>query len=114
MTIRALVPSNPLLNQTVSGVTPIQSTVLNLQYMFSAQAAFLVSVGSGLTATFQIMVSLDNKNFYNSGTVLPSVSGSATVFPVAYSGAFPYVLMQVTPTSGSGTVTITATAKGGS
>lgn len=110
--MRSLQPTLPLLNQTISTSTPVQSSPLTLGYMAAAAAAWLVNVGSGLTATFQLMVSQDGINYYNSGQSLPTVSGSATIFPVQYSGAFPFALIQVTQSAGSGTVLITGSAKG--
>lgn len=113
MAMRFIEPANPVLNQTISTATPVQSSVFTLLSMSGATAAWIVSVGAGLTATFNLMVSLDNVNFYDSGMTLPSVSGSAKTFPVQYGGGFPYVLIQVTQSAGSGTVKITGFAKGG-
>ncbi len=102
----------PLMNQTVSGASPVLSGSMSLRYMAAPDCAFLINVGAGLTATFQIMVSMDNKNFYNSGAILPSASGSAVIFPAEYTGPFPWVAIQVTPSLGSGSVLIQGHAKG--
>jgi len=112
MAVRNITPPNPVLNTTVSSSTPVQSTPFSLEYIANPQVAYVVTVGAGLTATFQIMVSDDGVNYYNSGQVLPSVSGSATTFIAQYSGAFPWVLFQVTQSAGSGTVLVEGFAKG--
>jgi hypothetical protein len=113
MTMRFIAPPNPVFNAVVSGSTPVQSLFFNMQGMFSAQACWIIAVGAGLTATFQVMVSKDGVNYYDSGEILPSVSGSALTFPAEYSGSFPFVLIQITPSVGSGSVVITGSAKGG-
>lgn len=113
MSVRQITPPNPVLSATVSTSTPVQSTAFILANMFSPQVAYIVTVGTGLTASFKIMVSQDGTNYYDSGQILPSVSGSATTFIAQYSGAFRYVLFQVTQSAGSGTVVVTGSAKGG-
>lgn len=112
MSMRFIRPSTPLFNALVASPTVAQSTPFILQAISSAAVAWLINVGAGLTATFNIMVSMDGINYYDSGTILPSVSGSAKIFPVSYSGGFPYALIQITPSAGSGIVTITGAAKG--
>jgi hypothetical protein len=114
MSVRTNFPANPVLNATVSSIGGnVQSTPFSLGYTFSSQAAWVIAVGSGLTATFQIMVSMDGITYENSGQVLPSVAGSASTFIAQYEGAFPFVLIQVTPSAGSGTVLIKGISKGG-
>lgn len=113
MTMRFIKPANPLFDAVVSGTAPLPSEFLNMQGMFSASACWVVDVAAGLTATFNILVSDDGKNYYDSGQVLPAVSGSARTFIAEYSGAFPFVLIQITPSAGSGNVSITGFAKGG-
>jgi hypothetical protein len=103
--------TDPVLNQTVSAGI-IQSAPFSLRFMSGTQVAYLVNVGAGLTASFQLMVSMDGINYYNSGTILPGVTGSAYIFPVQSSVAFPWCLMQCTWISGSGSVLITGTGKG--
>lgn len=111
--MRFIAPPSPVFSATVSGTSPVQSVAFNMQGMFSAQASWIINVAAGLTASFQIMVSKDGVNFYDSGQILPSVSGSAKIFPAEYSGSFPWVLVQITPSSGSGSVIINGSAKGG-
>lgn len=110
--MRSLIPTNPLLNESITGTSPVQSEAMSVAYMSAVDVTFLVIVGAGLTATFNILVSRDGVNFYDSGQILPSVAGSAKTFICEYSGGFPYVLMQVTPSTGTGNVEITGTAKG--
>lgn len=112
MAVRPILPAT-VFTGTVSGSATKKATTFFLGQMFSAQAAWLISVGAGLTATFKIMVSMDGTNFYDSGQVLPSVSGSAANLVAQYSGAFPYVSLWVYPSAGSASVTITGSAKGG-
>jgi hypothetical protein len=112
MAVRSNNPTKPVLNQTVSTSTPVKSAVLNMSFVAAPQVGYIVQVGAGLTATFNILVSIDNVLFVDSGQILPSVSGSALNFSAQYSGAFPYVLLQVTQSAGSGTVYVQACSKG--
>lgn len=112
MAMRFINPPDPILNQTISGSAAVQSSPLYLGGMASACAAWIVNVGSGLTAYFNLLISQDGLNWYDSGQVIPSVSGNPMIFPVEYGGAFPWVLIQVTPTSGSGSVVVSGFAKG--
>lgn len=112
MAVRSNIPTQPLLNQTVSGGTPVLSIVTNLAFTANPQAGWIVQAGAGLTATFNLLVSIDNKLFVDSGQTLPSVSGSASNFPIQYSGVFPYVIVRVNPSAGSGTIYIQGCSKG--
>ena len=113
MSVRIIAPVNPVLDSTVSTSDPVQSSPFFLGGMFSPQVGYLVDVGAGLTADFQIMVSEDGVNYYDSGQILPSASGSAMTFIAQYSGAFPWVLFQVKQSAGSGSVIVRGSAKGG-
>lgn len=97
-----------LYSATVSGVTPVLSAYLTLATMpFSF---FTITVGAGLTATFQLMASDDGVNFLDTGMILPSASGSAVTIPVVGPGWAPYLAIQITPSSGSGSVVIKGSA----
>lgn len=113
MAVKSIIPANPVFNASVSGTTTLHSTRFDVGYMFSPLVGYLIAVGAGLTATFKIMISMDGVTYYDSGQVLPSVSGSASNFIAQYSGAFPYVRMDIIPSSGTGTVVIRGSAKGG-
>lgn len=113
MPMRFINPPLPIYNANVSGTSPVKSTPFDLRGMFSASVSYLVSIGSGLTATFQILVSMDGVNYYDSGQTLPNVSGSAKTFIAEFSTGFPYVIFQTTPSSGTGTVSVSGFAKGG-
>jgi hypothetical protein len=110
--MRFIDPAEPIFDEVVTGTNPIQSSDFDLGGMAQAQVGFIVEVGSGLTATFQILVSNDGEEFYNSGQILPAASGSAVNFIAQYSGPFRYVAFQVSPQSGSGSVLVEAFAKG--
>lgn len=110
MANRVLKPATPILNQTVSA--PVNSSILKLEGMAGAQVAMLVKVGAGLTATFNLTLSMDGVTFVDSGQVLPAVTGSAINFPVEYSGAFSYCRLELSSVSGSGTVSVDSVAKG--
>jgi hypothetical protein len=103
------IPFHTVMSQTISSGTTIQSLPLNIPTI--SQVGFLVNVGSGLTATLQLMISVDGTNYYDSGMTLPAVSGSAITIPVNQTVNFPYCLIQVTYGSGSGLVTIVGGAK---
>ncbi len=110
--MRSLNSKLPLLNQNITTSTPVNSSPFKMGFMASSQAAWVVNVATGLTATFKLMVSLDGSNYYDSGQILPNTIGAAKIFPVQYSGGFPFVLIQVIQSAGSGNVTITGSAKG--
>ncbi len=99
-----------LLNQTVTGTTPIQSIPLDLRNM--GKATFHINVLAGLTATFLLMISGDGVNYVDSGAVIPSTSGSAQNIVWSDTVSAPYALIQITPSSGSASVVITGSAKG--
>lgn len=111
MSIRQIQPSGPLISQNVTG--NVSTSPFVLANMFAPQATYLVQVGSGLTATFQIMVSQDGINYFDSGAILPSVSGTQKNFIAEYDGGFPFVKLQCTFGSGSGQLTVRGSAKGG-
>jgi hypothetical protein len=112
MAVRSNIPTQPALNATVSAGVPVNTITSIMGFAAFPQVGYIVQVGAGLTATFSVMVSIDNKTFVDSGQVLPSVSGSALNFPVQYSGVFPFVRLLVSPSAGSGTVLVQVCTKG--
>lgn len=99
-----------LFSASVTGSIPVISKPLSIPTI--KVAGFLISVAAGLTATFQLMVSMDGNTFYDSGEVINPAAGAATVIPFnsTYIG-FPYVAIQISPSGGTGNVTIIGTAK---
>lgn len=104
-TITALLPK-----QTISGVMPVQSMALQTSSMGSA--AFQFNYSAGLTATLQILASLDGVSFFDTLTVIAPIAGSAGCCGCNIEvGGYKYLLAQVTPSAGSGTVTVLSFAK---
>lgn len=98
-----------ILNQVVStGIVPSKPLIIPTLTV----TGFLITVGSGLHATFQMMVSMDGVLYYDSGQVIDPAVGSPTVIPVnPPPQGFPFVLIQTTWGSGSANVSITGSAK---
>ena len=112
MAVKTCLPQQPLYNAVVVAGPAVQSLPFNLSNMGQPQAVWVINVGVGLTASFQVVVSLDGTTYYNVGQNLPAASGTAITFPVEYDGGFPWVAISVLPTVGSGQVTITGGTKG--
>lgn len=101
-----------LLSQSITGTSPVDSGILDIRHL--NHAAFMIVVGAGLTATFAVMGSLDKKTWVDLIAGIPPVSGSAANLPVNLPDiTFPFLKVTTTPSSGTGTVTITGSAKGG-
>lgn len=101
--------SNPVLNQTVTGLAPIVSDFINCTSM--ASVCFQIKYGATLNATFQILGSLDGVIYSDLNAVIAPATGSAgSTMGNIDCGAVKYVLLQISPTSGSATVTILARA----
>lgn len=98
-----------LYNAVVSGVTAVSSTALKIQS--NRAVCFGIVVAGTLNATFQLMASADGTNYFDSGATIQSVAGAAIV---GYMGDVqaPFVKLQITPSSGTGRVIVTGTAKG--
>jgi hypothetical protein len=105
----ATIEPTTLMNQTISGVTPVSSNYLDNRQ--NSLSHFMISVGSGLTASFSLQVSLDNVTFGDSGIGIPNASGTSVNLPVFIANSFPYIKIVVTPTAGSGTVIIKGASK---
>jgi hypothetical protein len=115
MAIKSINSKSALMNQVISILTPngtALTTVYSIEHLANVDVYYLVQVATGLTATFNIMVSVDGVNFYDSGQILPSVSGTAKNFVAEYTGGFPFVALQVTWGSGSGNVQVNGGFKG--
>jgi len=106
------IPPYQVLNQTVSGTNPIQSTSLIIRTL--PISIFVIAWGAGLNATFQALVSVDGVNFDDLGIPITPATGAAgrTLVNLGALGG-DQVLIQVTPSSGSANVTITGSAKSG-
>jgi hypothetical protein len=99
-----------LFNATVTNPTVVSSTALDLRTLVGA--AFQLNVGAGLTATVQVLGSLDNSNWFDMGVSLPAIAGSAIVLGInMYQVTVPYVKVQITPSGGAGTVVVYGCAK---
>lgn len=114
MSVRIIAPVNPVFSAIVSGPGPsVLSSEFYLGGMFSAQAGWVVNCAAGLVATAKLLISQDDVTYYDSGQILPAITIGGIIFPVQYSGSFPWVKIQIAPTSGSAQVTINGSAKGG-
>ncbi len=101
--------TDPVLNEVVGGTTVASGEAITMTNMGSV--CFQFNYGAGLNATFQILGSLDGVNFEDLNAVISPATGAAgTSIGNSDCGAFKYVKPQVTPTSGSATVTILAKA----
>lgn len=100
---------NPVFSAVVSGTSPVQSAPLQITNMGSA--SFQFKYGATLNATFQILGSLDGVDYFDMNAAITSATGSAGVSGGSVDcGAIKYVLAQISPSSGSATVTIKARA----
>lgn len=108
----AFIQAKQLLNATVSGTTVATSTFLDVRTMHML-AAYIAWTGT-LNATFSLQASPDGTTFFDTGTFIKPATGSPDNFAVGVPDmCFNFFRVQVTPTSGSGNVTITASAKRG-
>lgn len=96
---------SPLMNQTISGTSPVNSSMLTMTSIGSV--SFVIIYGSGLNASFQVLASLDGINFVSMNQSIQSATGSSGSSGVSCDmGAFKYALVQVSPSSGSSNVLI--------
>ena len=101
---------SPVFNQVVNGVFPVTSEALDLTSMGSVCFQFVFA--SGLNATFQLLGSLDGVNYSDLLTVVsPAVGVAGSSIANQDVGAVKWVMAQITPSSGSGQVTVLAFAK---
>ena len=113
MAVKCSVLTNPVYtNAALTGSTAVQSIAFNLNAVSNPQCCWAIIAGAGLTATFQVMVSQDNVTYIDSGLSLPSISGSAKNIWVEYDGGAPWALLQITPSSGTGSVVVKGSFKG--
>lgn len=98
-----------LLNQTVT-TTAVQSIALDVRRLKTA--AFQITFPTSLEATFQLMGSLDNENFFDLGAVIAPADGTNTSSGWSDEVDVPFVAVQVTPTNGSGLVKVLGSGKG--
>lgn len=74
---------------------------------------FYISYTAGLNATFMMQYSVDKVHYADSGVIIPAATGTAgTAMLNVFGIGVPFLRFQVTPTSGSGTVTIIGSTKG--
>lgn len=96
---------------TVANPTVFQSTPQDIRSLVGV--AFQLNVGTGLTATVQVLGSLDGINYFDMGLSVPAITGTAITLGInMYQVAIPWVLVQVTPSAGSGMVQVWSCAKG--
>lgn len=97
--------SNPLLSQVISGVTPVNSDFIETKSMGSA--SFQVNFAAGISATFKILGSLDGVSYSDMNAVISPATGSAGSSLVSVNCAsIKFLMAQITPSTGSGIITI--------
>ena len=94
----------PLLSAAaISTLTQCQAMTLTS----ASSVCFQFNYGAGLTATFQIMLSLDGVNWADSLAVIAPASGSAgSSLGNCDTGAAKYAMAQITPSAGSAVMTV--------
>jgi len=75
-------------------------------------AAFVMSFGSGLTCNVAIEESIDGVTFIDSGIIIEPLSGTAATRWASFPINLTFVRVTLSGVSGSGTVSISAQAKG--
>lgn len=111
MSNRHIEPTQILTTRTVSGVTPVRSNPLDMRTI--SRGAIHIIYGSGLTATFAIEGSVDGTTYRDIGVSIAAAAGTAgdALIDLSQFG-FAYFKALITPSSGSGTVTVWANGKG--
>lgn len=100
-----------LLNQTVGSGSIIDSKALDLRTLIAC--GLQLKYDDGLTATFQVMGSVDGLNFDDMGYLIPAASGIAgSAIINIYGIGVNYIKLRVNRTSGSAAVTVKGSAKG--
>jgi hypothetical protein len=95
----------PAINKVISGTTVVTSAPIKLSSM--GMATFQFNYASGLTATFQILGSLDGTTFADMLAVIQPTNGAAgTSIGSVDTGAIKWIMAQVTPTAGSALVSV--------
>lgn len=101
-------------NSALTGTNPVQSNTIDMQ-VGKSRACLIVNANAGggsLDATLALLASDDGVNWGNTGIVLPAISGTAAIIPIELPTSFPYLALQITPSSGTGSVIATFSAKG--
>ena len=121
MSYRHIEPRIILPQQTISGVTAVNSQIHDMRTM--NRGALQFQWGSGLTATIAVFASCAPaqynappaaSNFFDLLLGLPAIAGSAGQWGVDLTAyGYPWYMGVVTPSSGSGTMLIWANAKSG-
>lgn len=99
------------LSTTISGTTIVQTPIFDIRRL--PLACFQAIYVGNLNATFQILGSTDGINFDDTGEFIKPATGSNGNSIKSVSVGFPYIMFQITPSSGSATVTVNFTAKEG-
>jgi hypothetical protein len=105
------IPLTTLFNASVSGTTAIQAIPLQAANLRSV--AFSIQYPATLNATFQLLGSLDGITYFDLQVVILPATGSAGVSGWADEVCVPFVAIQITPSSGSGTVLVKGLSTGG-
>jgi hypothetical protein len=105
------IPLVTLFSASVSGTTPIPTSPLQSANIRSA--AFSIQYPSTVQATFQLMGSLDGVTYFDLGVVIQPATGTAGVSGWADQVHVPFVAIQITPSTGSGMVTVKGLSTGG-
>lgn len=106
---RKIVPTI-LLNETVTSPTAAYSQSLKINSLRAC--VFMVEVGAGLSGSVVVQVSEDESVWGNLSIPIAPLSGSAVNIPIDIETGFTFIRVGVLPSSGSGTVKVTGSAKG--
>jgi len=111
MSYRNIEPIQIIPTQTISGTTPVVSAILNMRTL--TRGAVEIAYGAGLTATFSVQGSVSGQNFQDIGVQIAPAAGSAGLALIDLSAfGAAYYQVVITPSSGSGVVTVWGCAKG--
>lgn len=102
------------LNEEITGTDPVESLPIDVRSMTNAAFQIGYNAGGGtLEGSIDIYASVDGTNFEDMGlsiTAMAGVAGNAVVNLTTL--GITYVKAVIIPTAGTGTVIVTASAKG--
>lgn len=97
--------TNPVLSQSVTGVTPVKGPALSFTSMNTV--CFQFNYTGTLAATFQVLGSLDGVNYADLNAVIaPATGATGSSIGTADCSGLKYVVAQITPSSGTSTVVV--------